>query len=99
MPRRFVAIPEFIENRLRVGVNLMITTKFRKLQNPTNKIIREAKRYYFEKLEDKSIFGLHLEELLIRRSLQIFRPFLTIIFMLRISSKRSKFLMIIRRTM
>ena len=44
---------------------------------------------------DKSIFGPHFKELLIIRSLQIFRSFLTIIFMLRISSKRLKFLMII----
>ena len=43
----------------------------------------------------KNIFGLHLKESLIRKSLQIFRPFLTTMFMLRIFSIRLTFLMII----
>ena len=67
--------------------------KVREAQNLTNKIIREAKRLYFERLGDK--LSDPQTELPIRRSLQISRPFLTTTFMLKIFSKRLNFLMII----
>ena len=78
--------------------------KVGEVQNSTNKIIREAKRSYFEKLirkVEKNLFGARLKELYIytyihnKKLTNIPRPFLTIIITLRILSKRLNFLMII----
>ena len=71
----------------------------REIQNSTSKLIREAKKAYFEKLSDElsvqNVFGLLLKESLIIRRLQISYPSLKTILILQIFPTKLKFLMII----